>query len=210
MPISFIGQRSRALRRPNGGDPWFDVLDLWFSIARLVRRESQSPSSTAGMVSDQPRSANTESGRTRDARTRLVVVYTEQDAATSVKAALLADYIRGQRGPKAIRIRGRIRLDRQGTALRQGLLCEWYRWQKLAGVADRKGEPFTPYCLRKSADDVSRSSFPGLADAVIGWANKSGKSKMSREVYASTEPVLVTYLPTYRYPDCLQISSNRL
>ncbi len=80
--------------------------------------------------------------------------------------------------------------------------AEWYRWQELAGVADRKAQPFVPYSLRKSAATYLDHHFPGLADAVIGWSNNSGKSKMSREVYASTEPTLVTHLPTYRYPDC--------
>lgn len=79
----------------------------------------------------------------------------------------------------------------------------WYSWQRRAHVRDRSGEPFQPYALRKSAATYLDLHWTGLADAVIGWSPRDAKkSKMATEVYASTEPMLITYLPTYALPSC--------
>ncbi len=179
-----------------------DVLDLWFSIAGPVRRESQSSSSTAAMVGHNAGSINAESRWSRTARTRLAVLHSEQNAAASANAAIPTDNTRCRRGAETICTHGGVRFDRQSAALCARLLRGMVSVARTGGRRRSQGATICSLFASQIGATYLDHHFPGLADAVIGWSNNSGKSKMSREVYASTEPTLVTHLPTYRYPDC--------
>ena len=86
------------------------------------------------------------------------------------------------------------------------LYAQWESIQKRAKVQTKLGEPYEFKHLRKSAATYLEAHWPGLGEAVVGWADRGNQASQPSHVmkvhYQVDEIVIVDKLATYPVPEC--------
>ncbi len=88
----------------------------------------------------------------------------------------------------------------------KSLYAQWEAMQVRAGVATKAGSPFEIKHLRKSAATFLEHHWPGLGEAIVGWADRDGqtskRSKVAADHYVVDELTMVEKMATYQQPEC--------
>ncbi len=86
------------------------------------------------------------------------------------------------------------------------LYAQWEAIQSRAGVQTKLGLPYDFKHLRKSAATYLEAHWPGLGEAVVGWADRNNQTSAPSQVmkvhYQVDEVVMVEKLATYPVPEC--------
>ena len=92
------------------------------------------------------------------------------------------------------------------SAAHKKLYAQWQLIQARAKVATKLGNAYEFKHLRKSAATYLEAHWPGLGEAVVGWADRANQASQPSQVmkvhYQVDEIVMVDKLATYPVPEC--------
>jgi integrase len=88
----------------------------------------------------------------------------------------------------------------------KALYGQWEAIQRRAKIQTKAGTPYELKHLRKSAATYLEAHWPGLGEAVVGWADRGNQTSQPSQVmkvhYQVDEIVMVDRLATYPVPEC--------